>query len=98
MLKKFFSSKSSENNDSMNNKGGTEEILAEYMLKRSVNKSTLFSNENYKERWFVLDGESLKYYDGSLGVSSHHLIYKITQPCGNFKLYYLTMGKSVVKN
>ena len=52
-------------------KGKAEEILAEYMLKRSVNKSTLFSNENYKERWFVLDNDNLKYFDGSLGVSSN---------------------------
>ena len=51
-------------------KGKAEENLAEYMLKRSVNKSTLFSNENYKERWFVLDNDNLKYFDGSLGVSS----------------------------
>ena len=50
-------------------KGKAEEILAEYMLKRSVNKSTLFFNENYKERWFVLDNDNLKYFDGSLGVS-----------------------------
>ena len=72
MLKKVFSGKSGVKNDKMNpvNKGKAEEILAEYMLKRSVNKSTLFSNENYKERWFVLDNDNLKYFDGSLGVSS----------------------------
>ena len=71
MLKKVFSGKSGVKNDKMNpvNKGKAEEILAEYMLKRSVNKSTLFSNENYKERWFVLDNDNLKYFDGSLGVS-----------------------------
>lgn len=44
-----------------------EEILVDFMLKRAVNKSTIFSTENYKERWFVLDGEALKYFDGSLG-------------------------------
>ena len=69
MLKKFLSAKLRDQNDMMNpvmNKG--EEILVDFMLKRAVNKSTIFSTENYKERWFVLDGEALKYFDGSLGV------------------------------
>lgn len=65
MFKRLLSVGSAEKNDKMNRQ--QEEILRDFMLKRSMNKGTILTKENYKERWFVLDEESLKYYDGSLG-------------------------------
>ncbi|KAJ8297441.1 LOW QUALITY PROTEIN: hypothetical protein KUTeg_023972 [Tegillarca granosa] len=41
------------------------EIKNAFMMKRSQNKKT-FTAQNYKSRWFVLDSEHFKYYDGSL--------------------------------
>ncbi|KAK3099157.1 hypothetical protein FSP39_000263 [Pinctada imbricata] len=43
--------------------GGQEKC--DFMMKRSQNKAT-FTKQNYKSRWFVLNREDLKYYDGSL--------------------------------
>ncbi|KAL5012838.1 hypothetical protein ScPMuIL_011389 [Solemya velum] len=41
------------------------ELKADYMIKRSINKST-FTKEGYKERWITLDKEYLRYLDGTL--------------------------------
>ncbi|XP_060078276.1 tyrosine-protein kinase Btk29A-like [Ylistrum balloti] len=38
----------------------------DYMMKRSQNKSTFMTKENYKARWFVLDNEYIKYHEGTL--------------------------------
>ncbi|XP_069129754.1 tyrosine-protein kinase Btk-like isoform X2 [Argopecten irradians] len=38
----------------------------DYMMKRSQNKSTFITKENYKARWFVLDNEYVRYYEGTL--------------------------------
>ncbi|CAH1776538.1 unnamed protein product [Owenia fusiformis] len=37
-----------------------------YMTKKSINKRTIFSPDNFKARWFTLDNVALRYYDGSL--------------------------------
>lgn len=76
MFKRLLSVGSAEKNDKMNRQ--QEEILRDFMLKRSMNKGTILTKENYKERWFVLDEESLKYYDGSLGVSAKKNHYTTT--------------------
>ncbi|XP_033742868.1 tyrosine-protein kinase TXK-like [Pecten maximus] len=38
----------------------------DYMMKRSQNKSTFMTKENYKARWFILDNEFIKYHEGTL--------------------------------
>lgn len=38
----------------------------DFMLKRSQNKSTFMTKENYKARWFILDNEFLKYHEGTM--------------------------------
>ena len=76
MLKKLVTSINIKKDDKMNPAKG-EEILTDFMLKRAVNKSHIFTNENYKERWFVLDGDALKYYDGSLGVCIVYPVYSV---------------------
>ncbi|XP_045204192.2 tyrosine-protein kinase Tec-like isoform X1 [Mercenaria mercenaria] len=43
-----------------------KEVLADFMLKRAMNKGTVFTAQSYKERWFVLTEESLTYYGGTL--------------------------------
>ena len=68
-----------------------EEILTDFMLKRAVNKSTIFTNENYKERWFVLDGDALKYYDGSLGVCT----FSICSWTFNYGAHYHSVDATV---
>ena len=81
MLKKLVTS---VKKDVKMNPAKGEEILTDFMLKRAVNKSHIFTNENYKERWFVLDGESLKYYDGSLGVSTwfaYGILFAVKKRC-----------------
>lgn len=42
----------------------------DYMMKRAMNKSTFISASNYKNRWFVLDDRDLKYFEGTLDVST----------------------------
>ncbi|KAK7096650.1 hypothetical protein V1264_003731 [Littorina saxatilis] len=42
------------------------EIMADMMSKRSQGKSTFFGAINYKERVFVLDSRSLRYFGGNL--------------------------------
>lgn len=51
------------------------ELKADYMIKRSINKST-FTKEGYKERWITLDKEYLRYLDGTLKVSLYNWQYK----------------------
>lgn len=41
------------------------ELLFNYMKKRSQNKKTI-TRQSYKYRWFVLTHESLSYYDGNI--------------------------------
>ncbi|XP_052793360.1 tyrosine-protein kinase Tec-like isoform X2 [Mya arenaria] len=42
------------------------EILSDFMLKRAMSRSALFTSENYKERWFTLTDDSISYYSGTL--------------------------------
>ncbi|RUS83001.1 hypothetical protein EGW08_009238, partial [Elysia chlorotica] len=42
--------------------------LVDTMLKRAQGRSAFFTSINYKERTFVLDANSLRYYDGDLRV------------------------------
>lgn len=51
-----------------------EEILKDFMLKRAMSRSALFTSENYKDRWFILTSESLSYYTGTLAVSMAGLV------------------------
>jgi hypothetical protein len=46
-----------------------KEILMDFMLKRAMNKGTVFTSQSYKERWFQLTDSSLTYYSGTLAVS-----------------------------
>ena len=67
----------------MATKSDSAELKRDYMMKRSQSKSTFLTIENYKSRWFVLDNENLKYYDGNLQVTkSAAICYEI------IKLYW----------
>ena len=46
-----------------------KEVLVDFMLKRAMNKGTVFTSQSYKERWFLLTENSLTYYSGTLAVS-----------------------------
>ncbi|XP_022322441.1 tyrosine-protein kinase Tec-like isoform X1 [Crassostrea virginica] len=41
------------------------ETKKDFMMKRSLNKGTFINASNYKSRWFVLDREFLRYFDGT---------------------------------
>uniref|UniRef100_K1QIS8 non-specific protein-tyrosine kinase n=1 Tax=Magallana gigas TaxID=29159 RepID=K1QIS8_MAGGI len=42
------------------------ESKKDFMMKRAMNKGTFISASNYKNRWFILDDQFLKYFDGTL--------------------------------
>ncbi|KAK3782759.1 hypothetical protein RRG08_037756 [Elysia crispata] len=43
-------------------------LLVDSMLKRAQGRSAFFTSINYKQRTFVLDANSLRYYDGDLRI------------------------------
>ena len=48
---------------------GEDVVKQAYMEKRSIMKKSLFTQENYRKRWFELTRTLLRYYDGTPEVS-----------------------------
>ena len=57
------------------------------MMKRSLNKGTFINASNYKSRWFVLDREFLRYFDGTFDVSTLFWLLYITWSSDIYAFY-----------